>query len=202
MAGVQRVIARLRPTDTKTSLTARRLRRRAVGLTRRAVDLVVPVPTRRPKGHGLAVPRHLATRRELARVHVAAHANQASRGATSLLYLIAGLHPRFRGINRIRLQRRLIRVRLGGERALPMGIALAVIVAGAISLGQGVVRPVGAAQAEQPVRIAVGGQGSRIDLGAETDVTAAVDLGSYVDDGTFYKPVAVDTSVESGSTLL
>jgi murein DD-endopeptidase MepM/ murein hydrolase activator NlpD len=201
-AGVQRAIARLRPTDQTRSLTVRRIHRRAVGVTRRVVDVLVPVPTRRPKSHVAAVPRHLASHRDLAGSHHGTQNLRSRRGAAGLLRAIASLHPRFRGSSRLRLQRRLIRVRLGGERALPMGIALAVIVAGVVSVGSGVVRPVGAAQTDQSVRLAIGGQSARLDAGAGLDVTAAQDLGSYVDDGTFYKPVAVDTTVESGSSLL
>jgi murein DD-endopeptidase MepM/ murein hydrolase activator NlpD len=200
MAGVQRAIARLRSTDTRRSLTVRRLRRRAFGVTRRIVDLLVPVPTHRPKGHAASVPRHLASHRGIQAAHDG-HAPKR-RDPAAILHSVVGLHPRFRGGSRLRLQRRLIRVRLGGERALPMGIALAVIVAGAASIGQGVVRPVGAAQAEQELRLSIGGQNARLDGAGDFDVTAGQELGSYVDDGTFYKPVAVDTSVESGSSLL
>ena len=205
MGGVQRAIARLRPSDKTRSLTVRRLNRRAIGLTRRVVDLLVPVPTRRPRPIPTAVPRHLASHRDLGRVQAASK----PRGAAAVVQALANLHPRFRGRNRLRLQRRLIRVRLGSERALPMGVALAVIVAGVVSLGPGVVRPVGAAEgAAQPVRLAIGGQSDVLlaeqNLSGEGayDLSGATELGAYIDDGTFYKPVAVDTEVESGSSLL
>ena len=201
MAGVQRAIAQLRSTDRNRPLTVRRLHRRAVGVTRRIVDLLVPVPTRRSRTAIGGAPRHLASHRDLA-------PTGHPRSALAILHAALGLHPGFSGVSRLRLQRRLIRVRLGGERALPMGIALAVIVAGAVSLGPGIASPVGAAQGDsQEVRLAIGGMGSSrlmdgADDGSEYDISAAQELGAYIDDGTFYKPVAVDTVVESGSSLL
>jgi murein DD-endopeptidase MepM/ murein hydrolase activator NlpD len=200
--GVQRALARLRPLDRNRSLTVRRLHRRAVGITRGIVDRLVPVPTRRPKGIGQVAPRHLASHRDI----VAASPRTPGHGSLSVLHFIAGLHPHWRGASRLRLQRRLLRVRLGSDRALPMGIAMAVIVAGVVSLGPTAVHPVGAAQGNaQELRLAIGGG---LGAGDEAfvddpsfDVTTA-GLGDYIDDGTFYKPVAVDTVVESGSELL
>jgi len=199
--GVQRALARLRPHDRNRSLTVRRLRRRVVGITRGIVDRLVPVPTRRPQGIGQVAPRHLASHRDI----VAASA-KAPGGPFAVLHYLAGLHPRFRGTSRLRLQRRLIKVRLGSERALPVGIALAVIVAGVVSLGPSAVSPVGAAQGNQAApRIAIGGDnsaGAGLVDDPRLDTASTNRLGAYIDDGTFYKPVAVDTVVESGSSLL
>jgi murein DD-endopeptidase MepM/ murein hydrolase activator NlpD len=202
--GVQRARARLRPFDRNRSLTVRRLHRRAVGITRGIVDRLVPVPTRRPQGIGQVVPRHLASHRDI----VAAAAKAPGHGPVAVLHFLAGLHPHLRGGSRLRLQRRLIKVRLGSERALPVGIALAVIVAGVVSLGPSAVHPVGAAQgAAQELRIAIGGSDAgtgNTDFSDDPTLTGATNdrLGAFVDDGTFYKPVAVDTVVESGSSLL
>jgi len=182
----------------------RRLRRRAIGITRGIVDRLVPVPTRRPQGINQVAPRHLASHRDLVDVSL----KTPSVGPLAVLHYLAGLHPGFRGGSRLRLQRRLIRVRLGSERALPMGMAIALIVAGAVSLGPTAVHAVGAAQGNaQPVRIAIGGEsGGTGATGLVDDPTINAStntrLGAYVDDGTFYKPVAVDTVVESGSSLL
>jgi murein DD-endopeptidase MepM/ murein hydrolase activator NlpD len=206
MGGVQRTL-RLRPSDRTRALAVRKLHRRAVSLTRRIVDRLVPVPTRRPRTAVAATPRHLASHRDLtAAKSTRPRAGLGSLGAIGLLHQILSIHPRFRGTSRLRLQRRLLLVRLGGERALPMGVALAVIVAGVVSLAPNAVQPVGAAQGStQEVRLAVGGGDASLSGGANNlDGTAdtASTIGQYVDDGTFYKPVAVDTTVESGSTLL
>ena len=201
--GVQRALARLRPLNRNRSLTVRRLHRRAVGITRGIVDRLVPVPTRRPQGIGQVAPRHLASHRDI----VAASAKAPGHGPMAVLHFIVGLHPNWRGLSRLRLQRRLIKVRLGSERALPVGIAIAVVIAGVVSLGPIAVDPVGAAQGNaQQVRLAIGGGqfGAARDGGVVDDPTvdASNNLSAYIGDGTFYKPVAVDTVVESGSSLL
>jgi murein DD-endopeptidase MepM/ murein hydrolase activator NlpD len=200
MGGVQRAIARLRPSRRSRSLTARRLQRRAVSATRQIVDLVVPVPTRRPQRTAVVTPRHLASRGD---VLVAAARPDDQR----LVRRVASRHAGFRGGSRLRLQRRLLKVGLRSERALPMLVALVVIAAGVVSLGPNIVQPVGAAQGKaQPVRLAVGGGDTssaigNIDEGPTLDPSAD-GLTAYLGDGTFYKPVAVNTQVESGSGLL
>jgi murein DD-endopeptidase MepM/ murein hydrolase activator NlpD len=201
--GVQRALGRLRPLDRNRSLTVRRLHRRAVGITRGIVDRLVPVPTRRPEGISQVAPRHLASHRDIV---AAAAAKAPGHGPVAVIHFLAGLHPHWRGASRLRLQRRLLKVRLGSERALPMGIAMAVIVAGVVSLSGTAVHPVGAAQGNsQQLRIAVGGSdGGTGDpkLADNPTLASGSGLSAYVDDGTFYKPVAVDTVVESGSSLL
>jgi murein DD-endopeptidase MepM/ murein hydrolase activator NlpD len=82
------------------------------------------------------------------------------------------------------------------------------VTASVISLGPAAIRSVGAVQAKsQDVRLAVGG--GVADRTADDPIFSgalnrpvAAGLGTYVDDGTLYKPVAVDTTVESGSSLL
>ena len=208
MGGVHRALRALRPSDRTRSLAVRKLHRRAVSVSRRIVDRLVPVPTRRPRTAVAATPRHLASHRDLTPANGSRpRAGLGSLGVVGILHRILSLHPRYRGMSRLRLQRRLLLVRLGGERALPMGVALAVIVAGVISLAPNAVQSVGAAQgAPQEVRLAVGGADSRLAGGANsmdsTADTGSASIAQYVDDGTFYKPVAVDTTVESGSSLL
>jgi murein DD-endopeptidase MepM/ murein hydrolase activator NlpD len=201
VGGVQRAIGRVRPSDRSRSFTARRLHRLAIGVARRIVDRLVPVPTRRPQRVPDVAPRHLTTHRDVAR-------SRSRLRSGGLVQLVTALHPWFRsGSSRVRLQRRLIRVRLRSERALPMFVALAVIAAGVVSLGPGGPRPVGAAQAAaQEPRIAIGGTDAGVAARSMDDPTlgdlSANGLSAYIDDGTFYKPVAVDTQVESGRSLL
>jgi LysM repeat protein len=206
MGGVMRALRR--PSDRARSLAVRKLHRRAVRITRRIVDRLVPVPTRRPRTAVVATPRHLASHRDLSRAKASRERQGiGSLGAVGILHRLLSLHPRYRGTSRRRLQRRLLLVRLRGEGALPMGVALAVIVAGVISLAPNAVQPVGAAAAApQAVRLAIGGGDAALAGGANNvdgiDDAGTASIGQYVDDGTFYKPVAVDTTVESGSTLL
>ncbi len=75
-----------------------------------------------------------------------------------------------------------------------------------MSLGPISVHPVGAAQGTtQEARLAIGGgtSGAGDGLSDDPTLTAPNDrLSAYTGDGTFYKPVAVDTVVESGQDLL
>jgi murein DD-endopeptidase MepM/ murein hydrolase activator NlpD len=193
LGGVLRAIARQRPIDRDPSLTVRYLRRRTVRIARRLVDRMTPVPTRRPADIGPA-PRHLATHRTVS----VANARRSQQPRRRL-----GLHLLSR-VDR-RLDRRLLKARLSSEHSLPIVVAFIVVIASVVSLAPGAVRSVGAAQpASQNVRLAVGGTSSADTsdplLGGAARTGSA--LGDYVDDGTFYKPVAVDTTVESGSSLL
>jgi len=90
-----------------------------------------------------------------------------------------------------------------------LAVALVVLLAGAVTLGPSVVRPVGAAQdAPQPVRLAVSGgapvgaRSAELADKMDTEAAAPVAVTDYVDDGSIYKPVAVDTTVQSGADLL
>ena len=145
-------------------------------LARRVVDLATGHPTSQP------VPRHWAVgRHELRR--------QAP------------------GVRRHLAVRRALRIRLTSERTVPVAVALVVLLAGVISLGPGAVQSVGAATAASPaVRLAIGGGApAQLDPGTLSDLTGidtSTSFGDYVDDGSLYKPVAVDTSIATSSDLL
>jgi murein DD-endopeptidase MepM/ murein hydrolase activator NlpD len=202
--GVLRAIARLRPRDRDSGLAARYLHRRAVRIARRFVDGITPIPTgprssisRADSGTGVGLEsRHVAT-------HRTASASSPSRHHPSRR---AGLRPSLPGLRR--LDRRLLRARLSSERTLPIAIAFIVVLASVISLGPAAIHTVGAAQTRpQDLRLVVGGGvADRISddpiLSGALNRPTAARLGTYVDDGTIYKPVAVDTTVESGSSLL
>jgi murein DD-endopeptidase MepM/ murein hydrolase activator NlpD len=109
-----------------------------------------------------------------------------------------------RSLARRRLYRRHLVLRLTSDRTLPIAIALIVLMAAGVSLAPAA-NPVGAAQANATgVRLAIGGgaaglaamEGQTLE-GLENEVVAG-----YVDDGTLYKPVAVDTSIQSSAGLL
>ena len=201
---VVRVIARRGPRDRKSGLAVRFVQRRALRIARRFVDYVTPIPTgpRPASSPGSAGPslglesRHVATHRTAA-VRSSAWSG-ASRSTGRQRFL-----PSLRA-----LDRRLVRARLSSERTLPIAIAFIVAVASVISLGPSAIRTVGAAQAgSQDLRLAVGGGVSdRLSddpiLSGSLNRPAGAGLGTYVDDGTLYKPVAVNTIVESGSSLL
>ena len=115
--------------------------------------------------------------------------------------------------------RRGLVVRLASERMLPVVAALLVLGASLVSLQPAAAQPIGdTAAAGADVRLAVGGEpGSgttdQLDpmevaglIGGPAARTAAGDgtapLETYADDGTMYKPVAVNTTVEDGKDLL
>lgn len=105
---------------------------------------------------------------------------------------------------RRRLFRRQLARRVTSNRTIPIAIGLIVVLAAGISLAPAAA-PVGAAQGVQPgVRLAVGG-GEAVIAGIDEQLLGDVDgeqATDYVDDGTLYKPVAVDTTVQSASGLL
>lgn len=146
-------------------------------LTRRLVEVATGHPTRATGTEGTAPGRR------------SAHAPQGRR--------------------RLVLRRQLV-IRLASERSVPLAVALVVLTAGALTLGPSMVRPVGAAQGEpQAVRLSVGG-GVAAPVGAasaqladQSDLASLASPGvGYVDDGTIYKPVAVDTTLPGASDLL
>jgi murein DD-endopeptidase MepM/ murein hydrolase activator NlpD len=118
--------------------------------------------------------------------------------------------PRKRASARRRLYRRGTVIRMTSERALPIAIAMIVVIAAGVSLAPAAA-PVGAneisfggdAAAAAAPRLAVGGG---VNGFAEFDGPAvdeeAVAQDAVVDDGTLYKPVAVDTSVKSSADKL
>jgi murein DD-endopeptidase MepM/ murein hydrolase activator NlpD len=111
-----------------------------------------------------------------------------------------------RNVARRRLYRRHLVLRLTSDRTLPIAIALIVLMAAGVSLAPAA-NPVGAAQANPTgVRLAIGGGAAGLaamdgPLLDGTDLEAA-DATGYVDDGTLYKPVAVDTSIQSSAGML
>jgi murein DD-endopeptidase MepM/ murein hydrolase activator NlpD len=105
-------------------------------------------------------------------------------------------------VARRRLYRRQLALRLTSNRTVPMAIGMIVLLAAGLSFAPAA-SPVGAAQGIQPaVRLAIGGgavAGMDEQLLANADGEQPTD---YVDDGTLYKPVAVDTTVQSASSLM
>jgi Membrane proteins related to metalloendopeptidases len=182
MGGVLRAIAQLRsnradhPSSGPASpATSRRVHRRAIGLARLLADTLTATPR--------------ARRRTVAVAQTRVHEKSAE--------------PRKASVRR-RLYRRHLVLRLTSDRTLPIAIALIVLMAAGVSLAPAAA-PVGAAQGEgaQPaaksVRLAVGGGpgGPATIDGLLTDFQLAT-----VDDGTLYKPVAVDTSIKSSDGML
>ncbi|HEV2005426.1 MAG TPA: M23 family metallopeptidase, partial [Candidatus Limnocylindrales bacterium] len=186
-------------------LAVKYLHRRAVRIARRFVDYVTPIPTG-PRSSG---PQPASSRTGIGRESrpVATHRIAATRSsAWAGSGRSDGLRRFLPGLRR--LDRRLLRARLSSERTLPIAIAFIVVLASVISLGPAAIRTVGAAETRpQDLRLAVGGGvADRISddpiLSGTLNRPTAARLGTYVDDGTLYKPVAVDTTVESGSSLL
>jgi murein DD-endopeptidase MepM/ murein hydrolase activator NlpD len=175
LSGVWRPSARTRsaapdaPAVEATSpATTRRLHRRAIGVARFCADCLTGTPRARQ--------RALATFRSRARATV-----QPARAVT-----------------RRRLHRRHVLLRLTTDRAIPLSVALVVLIAAGVSLAPAAA-PVGATQPEAPapagVRLTVGGgAGGPNEFDGPTTVTADA-AAAPIDDATLYKPVAVDTSV-------
>ena len=156
--------------------TKRRLHRRAIGIARFLADSLTATPRARQRAVAVIRGRSLA-------------AEGTIRAST-----------------RRRLHRRHVLLRLTTDRAIPISVALVVLIAAGVSLAPAA-EPVGAAQAAAPaapgVRIAIGGGAggpNEFDGAMPGDALAAA--GAPVDDGTFFKPVAVDTSVASSAGML
>jgi murein DD-endopeptidase MepM/ murein hydrolase activator NlpD len=155
--------------------TTRRLHRRAIGVARFLADSLTATP--RARQRAVAVIRGRARAAEL-----------GGRAAA-----------------RRRLHRRHVLIRLTRDRAIPISVALVVLIAAGVSLAP-VAGPVGAVQADAPaaaagVRLTVGGgAGGRNEF--DGPVNADAQAAAPIDDGTLYKPVAVDTSVASSVNLL
>ena len=106
---------------------------------------------------------------------------------------------------RRRLYRRQLALRLTSNRTIPLAIGLIVVIAAGLSIAPAA-SPVGAAQGAQTAaaRLVIGGGAAGLagiddQLMSNTDGQAPTD---YVEDGTLYKPVAVDTTVQSASSLM
>ena len=105
---------------------------------------------------------------------------------------------------RRRLYRRHLVLRLASDRTLPIAIALIVLTAAGISLAPAA-QPVGAAQGSttdvaSAARLTVGGGPGGPGLVDGQAADAAIS--APVDDGTVYKPVAVDTTIKSSVGML
>lgn len=107
---------------------------------------------------------------------------------------------------RRRLFRRQLVLRLTSNRTIPLAIGLIVVIAAGASITPGVT-PVGAAQGANQqaaaARLVIGGGAGMagVDEALITNADGEVPT-DYVDDGTLYKPVAVDTTVQTASSLL
>ena len=160
-------------TGPASPATSRRVHRRAISLARFLADTLTATPRARQRTVEISQTR----------VHEKA------------------AEPRRASVRR-RLYRRHLVLRLTSDRTLPIAIALIVLTAAGVSLAPAAA-PVGAAQGAQPaldsVRLSVGGGPGRAAMidGPATDFQLAA-----VDDGTLYKPVAVDTTVKSSAGML
>jgi LysM repeat protein len=186
MGGALRAIVQIASTGADNPLTgparpatARRAHRRAIGVARFLADTMTATPRARQRTKAVAQTRvHDLTERPV----------------------------RTAELRRPSVRRRLYRrhlLRLTSDRTLPIAIALIVLTAAGVSLAPAAA-PVGAAQhvsdAATGVRLAVGGgPGGPASLDG---ATADVQTTPAVDDGTLYKPVAVDTSIKSSAGLL
>jgi murein DD-endopeptidase MepM/ murein hydrolase activator NlpD len=183
-SGVRRVFAQPRsnrPDQTigPSRANGRRLHRRAIGLARFLADGLTATPR--------------------ARQRVGAVVERSLRDA----------QLPDRATLRRRIYRRRYVLRLTTDRALPMAIALVVLIAAGASLAPGAA-PVGAAQGAGDVAAAIGGGTERVRLsigGNVPDIVGSrggqtIDTAAVVDDGTLYKPVAVDTSVKTSAGML
>ena len=196
VGGVVRGLARIRSNRADRSssgptrpATARHVHRRAIGVARFLAHILTPTPRSRQRAAA-----HIAVRDRAELVAIVAP-TAASNSAPA----------RPRGSARRRLYRRHLVLRLTSNRTLPVAIGLIVIVAAGVSLTPAAAAPVGAAQGpQQAVRLAVGGAAAGL-AGFDGAIDEGVDgqEGSgYVDDGTLYKPVAVDTTIQSSAEML
>jgi murein DD-endopeptidase MepM/ murein hydrolase activator NlpD len=188
MSGVVRVVAHFRSNGPDRPAngpartgSARHVHRRAIGLARFLAHVLTPTPRSRERA--------------------VAHTPQAPR---------LSLPHRFQRpptTARRRLYRRHLVLRLTSDRTLPVAVALIVVMAAGVSLAPSA-SPVGAAEAAAEnatgVRLAIGGGAMGLadlegQLLGEFDAT---DETEYVDDGTLYKPVAVDTTIQTSAGML
>ena len=183
VSGVVRVIVQPRSARPESSTighspaTARRLHRRAIGVARFLADALTATPRARQRAVAVVERR-------------VRDAQVPDRAAL-----------------RRRLYRRRFMLRVTTDRALPIAIALIVVIAAGASLAPGAA-PVGAAEGapafalggDDRVRLSIGG-----NVPADVDSEGAAgfaDGAVVVDDGTLYKPVAVDTSIQSSAGML
>ena len=190
MSVVLRAIAQLRSNGADhpsqgpaRPATARRVHRRAIGVARLLADTLTATPRTR--------------QRTRASAQTLVHERAAQTAQTEQTPAIR------RATVRRRLYRRHLVLRLTSDRTLPIAIALIVLTAAGVSLAPAAA-PVGAAQAAPDaaaaVRLAVGGGpgGPATVEGPLTDFQQT----AVIDDGTLYKPVAVDTTIKSSAGML
>ena len=182
LSGVVRATAQPRsnapdpPIEAASPATQRRLHRRAIGVARFLADSLTATPR--------------ARQRTVAVIRGRAHTKQSPT----------------RSMARRRLHRRHVLLRMTTDRAVPISVALVVLIAAGVSLAPAAA-PVGAVQGEAAavadgVRLSIGGGAggaAEFDGPLLGDAEAA---GAPVDDGTLYKPVAVDTTVASAAGML
>jgi murein DD-endopeptidase MepM/ murein hydrolase activator NlpD len=189
VSGVVRGIARDRSngldrsaSEPKQPANSRQAHRRAIGVARVCADLLTATPKARQR------------------------ASVATRGAAERIGArVASAKP---STARRRLYRRHVFLRFTAERALPIVIALIVVTAAGISLAPAA--PVGAAEGATAAQADLGA--ARLAIGGKVEEFSDFEeQGSFeepgfeaaaIDDGTFYKPVAVDTSVQTSAGML
>ena len=175
-----------RPANEPTQpATARQAHRRAIGAARVCADLLTATPKARQRAA-------VATRETAERI-----------GAR-----VARSTPK--GSIRRRLYRRHVFLRFSSDRALPIAIALIVLAAASVSLAPAA--PVGAAEGAAAAAAPQGGTDvARVAIGGKVDAFSDLEDQTYfdeptdvavIDDGTLYKPVAVDTSVQTSAGML
>ena len=176
-------------------------RTRSIGPDRPAIEPTSPATTRRLRRRAIGIARFLAdslTATPRARRRAVA----AARGRDEL-----SSQPKARLSARRRLHRRHLLIRLTTDRAIPISVALVVLIAAGVSLAPAA-GPVGAVQAEAQaaadgVRLVIGGgAGGPNEFDGPLNADAVAAAGAPVDDATLYKPVAVDTSVASSIGML
>ena len=183
VSGIVRAIAHSRskgpdrtPVGQARTTTTRHVHRRAIGLARFLAHAFTPTPRSRERA--------------------VAH--------TRITHVAAPVRPRTSA--RRRLYRRHLVLRLTSDRTLPLAIGLIVVLAAGVSLAPGTVAPVGAAQGNitSGVRLAVGGgaAGAAVLDDSLLATEQQDDASAWVDDGTLYKPVAVDTTIQSSAEML
>jgi LysM repeat protein len=176
-------------------------RTRSIGPDRHAIEPTSPATTRRLRRRAIGIARFLAdslTATPRARRRAVA----AARGRDEV-----SSQPNARLSARRRLHRRHLLIRLTTDRAIPISVALVVLIAAGVSLAPAA-GPVGAVQAEAQaaadgVRLVIGGgAGGPNEFDGPLNADAVAAAGAPVDDATLYKPVAVDTSVASSIGML
>ena len=188
MSGALRVLAQTRSngpgaaTGSAAPATARQVALRAIRAARLLADALTATPRTR--------------RRALAGVQSRVREQGPARSVAA----------------RRRLYRRNYILRVAADRALPVVIAAVVLVAAGVSLAPDAAR-VGAAEGGasvdagsgmdfQTVRLRVGGAVWPAEFDGPVVEEPAGTLATPIDDGTLYKPVAVDTSVKSSAGML